>query len=987
MAWTNIYPITPPAPDVRNQWTRAIVRNTLYIYQQGLDFILEIDTSTPGDVQIIEQTPTFLNMAGIEGIFQARSRLGAWDTENSIYWSDTANVLDFEPDLKTRANVVKVDALKGNIIHILPTSEGFIVYTTANIVAAQYAASDQKVFDFFEVSDNLGIFSDYSVIEGDDGAHYAWTNGGLYRVEARRGGLNPLSAEVTDYISSFEQSPRLSYHLNRYLAIWLYGEGVDFARTIRQRNFLDAVTYWRQRFPYDPEYLNNPAAWLTAINPFGKDWFDNFPYDCFPEVPDKCDRVSSHYTLWGMAVQEFPLIQLEKIDVTARDMVLAVTDTPGDDVGLPVRVDPLSGEITDVVRYTRPIYRVTQATRDLHQGNFVISAIPRYSYDPHEILMYQAYIWQKEDLDNFNHLFDNAIMADDDSYDINVRYEHELKSRDATPQLLNTVVENDDTIADDSVRGEYDVAQLIDTVSQEIAYVNIRRLIVEDFGTKQRTTTIEAATAVFELQPTTFKEPTTGGSKDGDLVSGPTVIVLTTPSTAGNNGVGILSELQPNIFFDDPTFLGFWQLDAQSPDNDWQYDDILNLGFKSTSADPPPQEGYQFWSTATTINAVTDRCTYADIRAHPKNRATTEFERTSTFRTFLEYVGVDAFGDDVYLRRIEEEVVVDYQLDRLYPEITNFPLGETEIPIRNNLQPTPLATIQKASGDLPAAVLQRYYEDSVIQGAGILDIYAQNGWTLGTATLGSYSPVDLLISGGESPNIYNGVASGSFLEYFLNGTQCGRLLQQGLWPFDIDADFEPFETPTLPDITLPETIFLTQTGAPGPLYPTYNRALIFDRLLERWGTADLDFRLFLDFSPINEVTYDPVLETAVTRFTYDNFLSRLGALLINGMHTLFDDQPEDSWIVYGKIGWRRSKMTMMQEIFLEFAENPNANIILESSLDRRTLDPYNLRSQQILRAGHTWYGTVTARWFNIMIRGPRYHLTGMEFMGSPLGKE
>jgi hypothetical protein len=80
-------------------------------------------------------------------------------------------------------------------------------------------------------------------------------------------------------------------------------------------------------------------------------------------------------------------------------------------------------------------------------------------------------------------------------------------------------------------------------------------------------------------------------------------------------------------------------------------------------------------------------------------------------------------------------------------------------------------------------------------------------------------------------------------------------------------------------------------------------------------------------------------------------------------------------------------MTMMQEIFMEFAENPNANIILESSLDRRTLDPYNMRSEPIVRAGHTWYGTISARWFNIIVRGSRYHLTGLEFMGSPLGKE
>jgi len=999
MAWTNIFPITPPAPDVRNQWTRAIIRNRLFIFQQGLLSFLEVDTSIPGEVTMLEPVPTFLNMAGIEGIFGARSRLGAWDTENSIYWGDTADLLDFEPSLITRANVVKVDALKGNIITVLPTAEGFIVYTTSNIVGAQYVASEQKVFDFFEISDNLGIFSDYSVTIGEDGKHYAWTNGGLYRVTATKGGVEPVAPEVADYIMSFEQSPRLSYHLNRYLAIWLHDERVDFARTIRQRNFVDEFTYWRQRLPYEPEYLENPPNFLTALNPFGTDFFDRFPYTCFPEVPDKCDTITSVNTLWAMATEDFPLFELEKVNVDFISFPDPPTTPIGQGVAITTRVDPLTGELTDVAPSApTSIYRLTQGTFDKFENDPFIAARPfvRFSFDPHELLMYQSYIWQNEDDSNFQHLFDNSIMQDIDSVTVNIRYVHNKISKDIAVQLVGSTVEVDDLITEDTKTGSYDVgfsADPTDGPQGTITFINIRTTIVEEFATKLRTTTLETVTSKYEYIPVQTVVPGgDGGIQDGNIIATQAIddIVRADSLNQGADYIGLEPDF-PTIFHFDGALLETVESFAQlsGSDEEWKHRPVSNLGFKNVLTDGPPAAGYQFWSTASTINAVTDRCTYASVRNHAKNRATTEFHRVGTLNTILEFVGDDSSGDSIYIHRIEQTHTIDYQLDRLYPELPNFPTADTEIPIKKDIRPLAIAVLTKPDGTLPAAVLQTYYEDSVIQGVSILDIYAQNGWTVTTPGGGSFTAVDLLISGGESPNIYNNVVSGTFLEYFQTGLQCTRLLQQGLWPFDIDTagKFQPFETPTIPDITLPETIFLTQTGAPGPLYPTYTRVIIFDRLLERWGTADLDFRLFLDYSPINEVTYDPILEESVTRFTFDNFLSRLGGLLVNGMHTQFDDQPEDSWIVYGKIGWRRSKMTMMQEIFLEFAENPNANIILESSLDRRTLDPYNLRSEQITRAGHTWHGTVTARWFNIVIRGKRYHLTGMEFMGSPLGRE
>jgi hypothetical protein len=290
------------------------------------------------------------------------------------------------------------------------------------------------------------------------------------------------------------------------------------------------------------------------------------------------------------------------------------------------------------------------------------------------------------------------------------------------------------------------------------------------------------------------------------------------------------------------------------------------------------------------------------------------------------------------------------------------------------------------------------YAYAETQGISVAQAYANWGWTVtAPPAAGAFVPPDFTQAAPPTGNWYNGTdPSGTFEEYFLQGLQCARLLPRDVWPFHlstIDPGFDNKFQNALqeffnqPDLTGPETVFLTQTGAPGQFFPIWDRVLIWDRLLQRWGTCDVPLALFIDLSPINEVTYDPVGDDFTTRFTYDNFLSRLGAVLENGVTVMWDDAPEDSYLVYGKIGWRRSMLTMMQEIFMEFAENPNANIILESSLDRRTLDPYNMRSEPIVRAGHTWHGTITAHWFNIIVRGSRYHLTGLEFQGTEVSRE
>jgi len=1008
MPWQKIYDITPPPPGIRNLWTRAITQNKLYLFNQGNPFILELDTSLPGSVSIIEQVDTggFVNMAAVEGIFEARSRLGLWDSDNSHYWGDTADVLNFKPDLRTRANTVKADALKGNIIIVLGSTEGFITYTTANIVGATYDPNSQKVFNFFEIADNLGIFSDYSVTKADDGQHFAWTNGGLYKIQNQKNGLAPFATEVTDYLTSFQQAPRLSHHLNRYLAIWLHDEELEFGRTIRQRNFVDAATYWRQQFAYNPEYLKNPPVFLEALTPNkGYAFNDGLPFDCYPEVgvcpPDQTDTI-----LWGMIAQDFPNFELEEIEIDSIEW----DDGGTPQENIPLYRSPVTGEFVFAESYKRQQYVPTRASFAdiaLNHPGYVIQPLIRYSFDVHALLMYQPYVWQAEDNNNFQHLFSKSIMVDEQDADVNAVYLHDVFSRSGVVNISNTV-EADPSITVDSRRGAYESTVVVDDTTDRYVFTNTRVVIIEDATANTRQTIVDAAEVQLNITPIQTREsPQDFGARDGEVIAGPTPVITVIPSQQGTQGIAYLANAAVGDWEDDVIFATNF-LQVASVDNltdlsvDGEYDSSeFNVVFQEVAAlgDQAYLPGWQpqIWSTASTIVATSDRCTYGNLRNFTKNRATTNTTTTRTFTTTLEYVGEDEVaGESVYVHKQSQQINTDYNLERLHPDLTNEP--GPNISLKYEMTPVPLAVISHPSGANPAGVLKPMYAYAETQGIDIRQAYANWGWTVldPPASIPYVAPT-LVQASPPIGNIYNGTdPSGTFQEYFDSGLQCFRLLPRDVWPnhlASVDPGFNNKFQELLeeffnqPDLTGPETIFLTQTGAPGQLWPIWTRVLLWDRLLQRWGTCDVPLSLFVDFSPINEVTFDPVLEEAVTRFTYDNFLSRLGAVLENGVTTMWDDAPEDSYLVYGKIGWRRSRMTMMQEIFLEFAENPNANIILESSLDRRTLDPYNMRSEPVVRAGHTWYGTITARWFNIIVRGSRYHLTGLEFMGSPLGKE
>ena len=87
--------------EVFEEWTYCVIENTVYMYKQGKSSVYY--TSNTDDVpnglsiSIPSFTPSFLNMSGQLGIFWAGTRLGFWDSANSIAWSSNLELGNFTP--------------------------------------------------------------------------------------------------------------------------------------------------------------------------------------------------------------------------------------------------------------------------------------------------------------------------------------------------------------------------------------------------------------------------------------------------------------------------------------------------------------------------------------------------------------------------------------------------------------------------------------------------------------------------------------------------------------------------------------------------------------------------------------------------------------------------------------------------------------------------------------------------------------------------
>lgn len=121
-----------------------------------------------------------LVVTGIVGIVGTNGYLLCWDEAGTLYWSSATNPLDFVPSLVTGASSGSITDLRGKIVVILATLNGFIVYGTENAVGGSFTANIRFPFNMKEIPGSGGVRSkEHISYESNYDKQYAITSVGL----------------------------------------------------------------------------------------------------------------------------------------------------------------------------------------------------------------------------------------------------------------------------------------------------------------------------------------------------------------------------------------------------------------------------------------------------------------------------------------------------------------------------------------------------------------------------------------------------------------------------------------------------------------------------------------------------------------------------------------------------------------------------------------------------------------------------------------
>ena len=215
--------------EVFEEWTYCIIENTVYMYKQGKDFVYY--TSNTDDVpnglsiSIPSFTPSFLNMSGQLGIFRAGTRLGFWDSANSIAWSSNLDLTDFTPSLENLAGNTIFGLVTGRVVHVREQGEGYVIYATKSIVGVSFSAEGNMLWDSHLISDVCGIAYGREVCFGvSNNEHYVHTSIGLHRIGSynrltKVHEFTPIATELSDILAEERNPIYLDCMGGRYIYI------------------------------------------------------------------------------------------------------------------------------------------------------------------------------------------------------------------------------------------------------------------------------------------------------------------------------------------------------------------------------------------------------------------------------------------------------------------------------------------------------------------------------------------------------------------------------------------------------------------------------------------------------------------------------------------------------------------------------------------------------------------------------------------------
>lgn len=181
-----------------NQVTFAHVHKTTYMFVANT----RCQIRNPGDGTMINQVLTGLDVTAIVGISKYSNYLLA-HTVDTIFWSSELNPTDFTPSLVTGAGSITPNPVRGKIVYLHETNNGFLIFTSANVVYAKYTGDRNFPFSFTEVLNSGGITTKNHVVKvTNDDNLYFWGTKGCQSIVVSSGACDNVLPELQDFLSS-----------------------------------------------------------------------------------------------------------------------------------------------------------------------------------------------------------------------------------------------------------------------------------------------------------------------------------------------------------------------------------------------------------------------------------------------------------------------------------------------------------------------------------------------------------------------------------------------------------------------------------------------------------------------------------------------------------------------------------------------------------------------------------------------------------------
>lgn len=178
-------------------------------------------------------------------------------------------------------------------------------------------------------------------------------------------------------------------------------------------------------------------------------------------------------------------------------------------------------------------------------------------------------------------------------------------------------------------------------------------------------------------------------------------------------------------------------------------------------------------------------------------------------------------------------------------------------------------------------------------------------------------------------------------------------------------------------VLFPGANYVIQEGSTFQSYSNDNLqgAFVYDLHLKKWGKWKWDYKVLVPLASANS-GYN------TGAFNYTDLGITAGLLRNDGLIYLFDQEPSEGFISYGKIGFYRLGMVHFLEAQLDFRKPFTGDVRIEASRDGR-----HITGTQFLEQSYTdvncvkMYPNMRYRWYTITISG-KYDLQYMEVRGN-----